>query len=102
MESTLLDFDQVLDVVCSLDDEQVKSLYAAMSDSFLAAFGETPLVSGDRVIKASQEIIAVTRMAFHLRERLSEKQFDCIQSSWNFCGLSIYADDWKDVLEVNN
>ena len=75
---TYLTTDQFIKVWQSLDESKQKELHAARDAAWYAAW--------------------YANLAVLVRDKISDEQFEILTKPWTSCGLSLYAEDWDEVL----
>ena len=83
---TYLTTDQFIKVWKSLDDAKVKQLSAAW---------DAPWSAGE---SAAWDVARDADLAVLAKDKITAEQFEILTSPWTSCGLSLYAEDWEEVL----
>ena len=91
---TYLTTEQFITVWNSLDDEKRKELpaarYAARDDVWYTAW--------DAVWDAVWYAAWDADLAVLVKDKISDEHFEILTKPWTSCGLSLFAEDWQDVL----
>ena len=78
--------DQFIEELKSFDDAKIKQLSAAWNTAWSEARSE----AWNAARSADLAVLA--------KDKITAEQFEILTSPWTSCGLSLYAEDWEEVL----
>ena len=89
VEKSYMTTDQFIVVWKSLDDDKYKELKAARDAARYAAWD------------AAWYAARYADLAIVVRDKITPDQFNTLVQPWTSCGLSLYAEDWQEVIGKN-
>ena len=103
---TYLTTDQFIKVYKSLNDEKSRELSAARDAAWYAARDATRdearyaawYAAWDEARYAAWYAAWDEDLAVLAKDKITTEQFEILTSPWTSCGLSLYAEDWDEVL----
>ena len=99
---TYLTTEQFITVWNSLDDEKRKELHAAWEAARNAAWEATRYAvwyaARYAALDAARNAARYANLAVLVKDKISDEHFEILTKPWTSCGLSLFAEDWQDVL----
>ena len=103
---TYLTTDQFIKVYKSLSDEKSRELSVAWSvawsvdwsEAWDAAWDAAWYVAWDEAWDEARNAAWYADLAVLAKDKITTEQFEILTSPWTSCGLSLYAEDWDEVL----
>ena len=106
--------DQFIEEFKSFDDAKIKQLSATWSATWSAAqheawsaacfvarneaWSEAWSEAWNVVQNAARYVARSADLAILAKDKITPEQFEILTSPWTSCGLSLYAEDWDEVL----
>ena len=95
---TYLTTDQFIKVYKSVSDEKLRELGKAWDAAYSAAYSAARNAAWSAVWDAASDADWDTDLAVLAKDKITAEQFEILTSPWTSCGLSLYAEDWDEVL----
>lgn len=95
---TYLTTEQFIKVWKSLDDGKCKQLNDTWDAARYATRYATRYTTRDAAWYAIWYAARYTDLAIVVRDKITDEQFKILTSPWTSCGLSLYSEDWQEVL----
>ena len=91
---TYLTTGQFIKVWKSFDDAKIKELSAACDAAWDAAWDSDWFVDWS----AARSAPRYADLAVLVKDEITTEQFEILTKPWTSCGLSLFAEDWQDIL----